>query len=134
VIAVFTKYDQFRRDIKIKLEDQHRDPLLLDTEVESVFNEYYLAGLTGASPSIRLESEDFDDHRDMYPTKLPPAGMHKPGQQCNGLIDITADALSAGVVPLMLLAVQRDRNLELSIDYAIRKWVVLYYGTRMKGA
>ena len=26
VIAVFTKYDQFKRDMKIKLEDQYRDP------------------------------------------------------------------------------------------------------------
>jgi hypothetical protein len=62
VIAVFTKYDQFRRNIIIKLEDQRRDPSLLDAEVESVFNEHYLAGLTGPPPFIRLESEDFDDH------------------------------------------------------------------------
>jgi hypothetical protein len=131
VIAVFTKYDQFRRDIRIKLEDQHRDPSILDAEVESVFEEHYLADLTGPTPFICLESEDFDDHRDMYSTKLCPAGMHKPGQRCNGLIEITADALSDGVVALMLLAVQRDNNLELSINYAIRKWVLLYLGTRM---
>jgi hypothetical protein len=35
VIAVFTKHDQFRRNLKIKLEDQHRDPALLDAEVEA---------------------------------------------------------------------------------------------------
>jgi hypothetical protein len=66
VIAVFTKYDQFRRNIMIKLEDRHRDPSFLDTEVESVFNEHYLGSLTGSPPFIRLESEDFDDHREMY--------------------------------------------------------------------
>jgi hypothetical protein len=62
VIAVFTKYDQFRRNIGIKLEDQRRDPASLDAEVENVFNEHYLAILTGPPPFIHLESEDFDDH------------------------------------------------------------------------
>jgi hypothetical protein len=62
VIAVFTKYDQFRRDIMFKLEDQGRDPSLLDTKVESVFNEHYLARLKGPPPFIRLESKDFDGH------------------------------------------------------------------------
>jgi hypothetical protein len=134
VIAVFTKYDQFRRDIRIELEDQHRDPSLLDTEVESVFNEHYLAGLTGPPPFIRLESENFGGQGDMYSTKLYPAGMHKPGRQCNGLIEITASALSRGVVTLMLLAVQRENNLELSINYAIRRWVLLHHRRRMRGA
>jgi hypothetical protein len=46
----------------IKLEDRHRDPLLLDVEVENVFNEHYLGSLTGPPPFIRLESEDLDDH------------------------------------------------------------------------
>jgi hypothetical protein len=121
VVAVFTKYDQFRRDIRIKLEDQHHDPSLLDTEVENVFNKYYLSGLTGSPPFIRLESEDFDDPRDMYSTKSSPAEMHKPGQRCGGLIEVTASTLRGGVVALMLLAVQRNHNLELSINYAIRR-------------
>jgi hypothetical protein len=46
--------------------------------------------------------------------------MNKPSQRCDGLIEMTANALSDSVVALMLLAVQRD-NLELSIKYAIRK-------------
>jgi hypothetical protein len=62
VIAVFTKYDQFRRNIKIKLEDQHRDPTLLDVEVENLFNKHYLANLTGPQPFIRLESKYFYDN------------------------------------------------------------------------
>jgi hypothetical protein len=62
VIAVFTKYDQFRRDIKIKLEDQHcEQEAELDAEVESVFNQHYLASLTGPPPFIRLESEVFNN-------------------------------------------------------------------------
>ena len=121
MIAVFTKYDQFRRDIRIQIQDQHRDPSILDAEVERVFNKHYLAGLTGPSPLIRLESEDFDDHRDMYYTKLSPAEMHKPSQQCNELVEITANALSDIVVSLMLLTIQRYHNLELSINYAIRR-------------
>ena len=59
VIAVFTKYDQFKRDIKMKLEDEGRDPgTHFDTEVESVFNQYYLASLSGPPPLVRLESEN----------------------------------------------------------------------------
>ena len=59
VIVVFTKYDQFKRDIKMKLEDEGRDPgTHFDTEVESVFDRYYLASLSGHPPFVRLESED----------------------------------------------------------------------------
>ena len=46
--------------------------------------------------------------------------MHKPGQKCIDLIEATANALSVGVVTIMLMAVQRD-NLELSVNQAI-KW------------
>jgi hypothetical protein len=122
VIAVFTKYDQFRHNIKIKLEDKGRDLSFFNAEVERVFDKHYLAGLMGHTPFIRLESEDLGGHRDMYSTKVsPPTEMHKHGQQCIGLIGITANALRSSVVALMLLAVQRDRNLELSINYAIRR-------------
>ena len=44
--------------------------------------------------------------------------MQKHGQRCDGLIEMTANALSGDVVTLMLMAVQRD-NLELSIKQAI---------------
>ena len=59
VIAVFTKFDQFKHDIKMRLEDQGRDPETeLDAEVENVFNQHYLASLDGPPPFIRLESKD----------------------------------------------------------------------------
>ena len=61
VIAIFTKYDQFKRDIKMKLEDEGRDPEMdLNTEVENKFSQHYLASLNGPPPFIRLESEDHD--------------------------------------------------------------------------
>ena len=60
VIAVFTKFDQFKRDIKMKLEDEGRDSQTdFDTKVESVFNRYYLASISEPPPFVRLESEDF---------------------------------------------------------------------------
>ena len=59
VIAVFTKYDQFKRNIKMKLEDEHRDPrIYLDAEAENIFKQHYLGSLSGPPPFIRLESED----------------------------------------------------------------------------
>jgi hypothetical protein len=60
VIAVFTKYDQFRRNIKMKLEDGSRDSRTnLEDEVDSIFHEHYLAGLKGTPPFVCLESESF---------------------------------------------------------------------------
>jgi hypothetical protein len=60
VIAVFTKYDQFKRNIKMKMEDEGRDlGTHFDAEVESVFNRYYLASLSGTPPFVRLQGEDF---------------------------------------------------------------------------
>ena len=44
--------------------------------------------------------------------------MHKHDQRCTDLIEVTANALSGGVVALMLLAVQRD-NLELNVTKAV---------------
>jgi hypothetical protein len=44
--------------------------------------------------------------------------MHRPGQRCFDLIQATENALSSGVVSLMLLAVQKD-NLELNINRAV---------------
>jgi len=61
VIAVFTKYDQFKHDIKMKLEDEGRDPEMdFNAEVENTFNQHYLARLNGPPPFIRLESEGHD--------------------------------------------------------------------------
>ena len=122
VIAVFTKYDQFKRNIKMKLEDEGRGRLAgaqLDTEVENVFKQYYLDSLSGHPPLVRLESEDFLLTVHTY-RNLCSIEMHKPDQKCTDLLEATADALGEGVVALMLMAVQRD-NLELSVKQAIKR-------------
>jgi hypothetical protein len=59
VIAVFTKYDQFRRDVQMKLEYENRDPADLDAEMERIFNRYYLSNLRDSPPFVRLERECF---------------------------------------------------------------------------
>jgi hypothetical protein len=121
VIVVFTKFDQFKRDVKTKLEDQHRDlEIELDNEVERVFNKGYLAGLTERPLFIRLESEDFVGQCKLYYINSYPPGMHKHGQRCADLVEMTANSLCDDALVLMLLAVQKD-NLELSINQAI-KW------------
>jgi hypothetical protein len=60
VIAVFTKYDQYRRNIKMTLEDQgiDTDTARLNAEMERIFEEQFLAHLRGSPPFVRLESED----------------------------------------------------------------------------
>ena len=62
MIAVFTKFDQFSRDIGMKLEDQGRDPndiSALNAEMERIFREEFLTNLKGSPLVIRLESEGF---------------------------------------------------------------------------
>jgi hypothetical protein len=62
VIAVFTKFDQFRRDIRMKVEDQDRDaddPAIVNAEMERIFNEEFLAHFKESPPIVRLESEGF---------------------------------------------------------------------------
>jgi len=60
VIAVFTKFDQFKRDIGYKLEDGGHDPGIdLNEEVERLFREHYQACLEGSQLFVRLESKDF---------------------------------------------------------------------------
>ena len=56
----------------------------------------------------------------MHQANFCPTEMNEPGQRCTDLIEITSNALSSGVLAVMLMAVQKD-NLELSINQAI-KW------------
>ena len=58
VIAVFTKYDQFKRNVKMKLDDEDRDTEIdPDAEAEKIFKQRFLACLNGPPLFIRLESE-----------------------------------------------------------------------------
>ena len=120
VIAVFTKYDQFRREVRMKLEDRHCDPgTNIDDEVEGIFKQHYLACLRGPPPFIRVESEDFANQLDMCYANLCPVEMHKIGQHCRDLIEMTAQTLSSGAA-LILLAIQKN-NLELNMKAAIKE-------------
>ena len=59
VIAVFTKFDQFKCNIQIALMEEDPDQETdITAEAENKFNQYYLASLKGDPPYIRLESED----------------------------------------------------------------------------
>ena len=58
VIAVFTKFDQFKRNVKINLMDKGCDiELDLDSEVEHMFEHYHVASLGQNVTFIRLESK-----------------------------------------------------------------------------
>jgi hypothetical protein len=62
VIAVFTKYDQFRRNVMMTLEDKQGGKVgqaLLNVKLEDIFNEHYRAKLTESAPYVRLEGEEF---------------------------------------------------------------------------
>jgi hypothetical protein len=62
VIAVFTKRDQFRREVVMKLEDKlgsKVDRALIDREMEEIFNKHFLAKLGKAPRFVCLESEYF---------------------------------------------------------------------------
>jgi hypothetical protein len=66
VIAVFTKYDQFKIDIEMKLEDEKsKNPYnvqrTLEEEMKGVFQYDYLGRLGETPPHryTRLESEGF---------------------------------------------------------------------------
>jgi hypothetical protein len=69
----------------------------------------------------------------MYYTNYCPVEMHKHNQSCAGLIEITANALSGGVLDLLLKAVRKDSQ-ELSINQAVKWYVLMCIGTRMRGA
>ncbi|KAH9169801.1 hypothetical protein EDB89DRAFT_2072651 [Lactarius sanguifluus] len=99
VIAVFTKFDQFRRNVQIHVEDfgSPNDDVLDVTEKQ--FREHYLS-LLGGARFVRLEK------------------MHMPNGRCDDLIEITVAALKDDVVASMLLAVQSG-NLESSVKAAL---------------
>jgi hypothetical protein len=84
VIAIFTKYDQFRREIKMKLEDEQGDAADLDAEAEAenVFNERYLANLRGSPSFICLESKGFVNQLARTPTLIDVL------QECTSLASV----------------------------------------------
>ncbi|KAH9035533.1 hypothetical protein EDB85DRAFT_867852 [Lactarius pseudohatsudake] len=100
VIVVFTKYDQFRRNVKINLEDYGNRGDDVTEVTKKVFQEYYLHPLGDRVRFVRLEQ------------------MHRQNRRCDELIEKTAAALNEDTTALMLLAVQK-RNLKLSVALAV---------------
>ncbi|KAJ7915739.1 hypothetical protein B0H13DRAFT_1610140, partial [Mycena leptocephala] len=105
VIAVFTKYEAFKRNVRMDLEDEaagELDDIEGRTHHESQrrFETHWLKPL-GESPTfVRLEE------------------MNKPDRRCDELVRTTMDALNSDAVTLMLVAVQKW-NLELSVRRAV---------------
>ena len=59
MIAVFTKYDQFKCEIEIKVQDEDcNQETDIDAETENIFDQHYLTSLGGHSPYVCLESMD----------------------------------------------------------------------------
>ena len=56
VIAVFTKYDQFLRNVKIDLEDYGNPRENISDAAQRVFKEHYLYHLGEGARFVRLES------------------------------------------------------------------------------
>ncbi|KAN0137719.1 hypothetical protein V8E53_004475 [Lactarius tabidus] len=108
VIAVFTKYDQFLRNVKIHLEDYGNPDDDVSDVAKRQFKEHYLRHL---------------GHSDVRFVQLEK--MHKPEMQsgfyaAHALLAETVEALNGEVLALMLLAVQRS-NLELSVSVAVKR-------------
>ncbi|KAN0135435.1 hypothetical protein V8E53_006714 [Lactarius tabidus] len=104
VIAVFTKLDQFRRNVGMDLADfpdQDADGNASEV-IEKRFREHYLQPLGDDVRYVRLEK------------------MHMQNRGCDDLIETTAAALNEDVVTLMLLAVQRG-NLQLGVKSALNR-------------
>ncbi|KAF8258915.1 hypothetical protein EI94DRAFT_1691022 [Lactarius quietus] len=102
VIAVFTKHDQFLRNVKMHVEDYGNPDDEISHVAERRFKEHYLCHLGDGAKFLRLEK------------------MHKPETRCRALLQETAEALNEDVVTLMLLAVQR-KDLELSVNLAVKR-------------
>ncbi|KAH9030086.1 hypothetical protein EDB84DRAFT_1562654 [Lactarius hengduanensis] len=102
VIAVFTKYDQFRRNVKIDVEDYGNPDDKVSEVEEKIFQEHYLHPLGDGVRFVRLEQ------------------MDKKTSRCDDLIEKTAAALNEDTVALMLLTVQKG-NLQLSVKMALNR-------------
>ncbi|KAH8991762.1 hypothetical protein EDB86DRAFT_1555195 [Lactarius hatsudake] len=102
VVAVFTKYDQFWRNVQIHVEDFGSPDDNISDMAEKKFQEHYLRPLGDDVRFVRLEN------------------MHRKRMRCNTLIETTAAALNDNIVGLMLLAAQRS-NLKLSVKTALNR-------------
>ncbi|KAN0132940.1 hypothetical protein V8E53_009305 [Lactarius tabidus] len=104
VIAVFTKYDQFRRNVEMDVSDdpdEYPDSTVAQV-AEQRFQDHYLRPLGDDVRYVLLEK------------------MHLKDSRCDNLVEKTAEALNEDAVALMLLAVQKG-NLDLSVKIALSR-------------
>ncbi|KAH9161960.1 hypothetical protein EDB89DRAFT_2080098 [Lactarius sanguifluus] len=104
VIAVFTKYDQFRLNVGIDMEDYGNPNDNVSEVAEKLFREHYLHPLGDGVGFVRLEQ------------------MHRQNSRCDDLIEKTTTALNEDTVALMLLVVQKG-NINLSVKMALNRVV-----------
>ncbi|KAH9171506.1 hypothetical protein EDB89DRAFT_2096926 [Lactarius sanguifluus] len=114
VIAVFTKYDQFRRNVRIDMEDYGNPNDRVSEVAEKLFQEHYLHPLGDGVGFVRLEQ------------------MHIQNRRCDDLIEKTTTALNDDTVAVMLLVVQKS-NLNLSVKTALNR-VLSGAGFKVDGA
>ncbi|KAH9174376.1 hypothetical protein EDB89DRAFT_2094126 [Lactarius sanguifluus] len=114
VVVIFTKYDQFLRNVKIDLDDYGDRDDDVSEVAKKLFQEHYLRPLGDHVRFVRL------------------AQMHKQNRRCDDLIETTAAALNEDTVALMLLAVQKS-NLKLCVKTALNR-VHSSAGFKVKGA
>ncbi|KAH8991753.1 hypothetical protein EDB86DRAFT_2806451 [Lactarius hatsudake] len=112
VIVVYTKYDQFLRNVQIHVEDFGSPDDDVHVVAEKQFQEHYVSPLGDGVRFVRLKRRLRGKYRK----------MHKQSLGCDRLIETTAAALDDDIVGLMLLAVQRG-NLEFSVKRALYRWV-----------
>ena len=123
VIVVFTKYDQFLRNVEMHLVDYPGDyPGSSVSEAAArQFQELYLKVLGDDVRYVQLES---GSRVKCQSYKLKPeccaTEMHKQNSQCDELLEKTAAALNESAVALMLLAVQNG-NFKLSVKVALNR-------------
>ena len=123
VIVVFTKYDQFLRNVRMHLVDFPSDypDSSISEAAKRQFEEHYLYPLGDDVRYVRLES---GFRVKCQSDKLTPhcclTEMHRQNGHCDDLIEKTAVALNGDAVALMLLAVQ-NVNLKLSVNVALNR-------------
>jgi hypothetical protein len=117
---VFTKYDQFLRNVGMHLADYPSEYPDCDiSEVaEKQFQEHYLHPLGDDVRYVKLQSGFRVECRGYSLIFL--VEMHQQNMRCDDIIWKTAEALNEDIVALMLLAVQKG-NLELSVKMALNR-------------
>ncbi|KAJ7702625.1 hypothetical protein B0H16DRAFT_1483119 [Mycena metata] len=123
MIAVFMKYEAFKRNVGFRLEDKYRWKITseeTDRECQSIFETKYLSVLGGArDPAPIFVCLEGEKSTTKFPIDVQNyLGMDKPEARCQNLIQRTADALSPNAVAITLLALQSD-NIRLNVHVAL---------------